>query len=218
MKGFGAVNLELFDEIAESMAWSMWAMEWSNAWERAVEDGETDERPPWSGGGKIDPHVPETPDEIVDGCKIILREALLRAKIDEEELLAAAEAERYGPNDAEELGSDLGHAWIGTGGGTDALYALKKSIGFDIGHGELHLFLVDGDPETVEINYFGGTGLSAKRIADGGARRMSDEALDAYSRAHPGRVVPGRAQELADKHHEARVKRLRARLKAAWGH
>ena len=28
--------------------------------------------------------------------------------------------------------------------------------------GELALFLVDGDPETVEINYFSGTGLSAR--------------------------------------------------------
>ena len=158
------------DSLVTGMAWWMWASQYASAWEEAHDAGEAP-RPPWSGGGDIADYTPDVPDEILEGARKILRAALERAGIDAEQVMDVAlrEDEDYlfrgdRGQQAHEFGEWLGGSWLGAGnaGSYQAIQALKDEYGFDIGDGELALFLVDGDPETVEINYFAGTGLSAR--------------------------------------------------------
>ncbi len=175
MRGLGAAHgsqnaREDEDSLVTGMAWWMWASQYASAWEEAYDAGEAP-RPPWAGGGDINDHTPDVPDEILEGARKILRAALARAGIDAEQVMDVAlrEDEDYlsrgdRGQQAHEFGEWLGGSWLGAGnaGSYQAIQALKDEHGFDIGDGELALFLVDGDPETVEINYFSGTGLSAR--------------------------------------------------------
>lgn len=144
------------DEVVDAMAHMMWGLAYAAAWDEAWAEGDA-ERPPWAGGGRVEDYLPETPKVIREGARRIIDAAISRAGVSLQSVLEVLWDDVDGPR---ALGHDLACMWLGDGCGELSRQEVKsKTGGFDVGSGELVVFLVDGDPNTVEVNYFGGSGL-----------------------------------------------------------